>query len=192
MVRKEWEILDTESVCDTGLFTIERIRSRRLTDGREASFFRMNSRDWVNVVPVTDEGKVVLIRQFRQGIQDWTIEIPGGVLEPGEEPSEAALRELREETGYLVREVKYLTAVRPNPALQDNTCHLFVALGAWPGSEVDFDPDENIQTFEVSMEEAWQMARSGQISNVMAAAAIAFAMGEIGVLSFDSTWPHES
>ena len=185
-MRKEWEILDTEEVCNTGLFIIERLASRRIADGRESFFFRMKSRDWVNVVPVTDEGRVILIRQFRQGIQDWTVEIPGGVLESGEEPSAGALRELREETGYLAREIRYLTAVRPNPALQDNQCHLFMALGVWHGADVDFDPDENIETMEVSLAQAWDMARTGQISNVMAAAAIAFAMGELGVLAFDS------
>ena len=87
--------------------------------------------DWVNVVPITAAGRVVMIRQYRHGTGEIGLEIPGGVIDPGEEPLAAARRELREETGYGASELAAIGQVAPNPALQDNRCYSFVARGAF-------------------------------------------------------------
>ena len=87
--------------------------------------------DWVTVVPITAAGRVVMIRQYRHGTGEIGLEIPGGVIDPGEEPLAAARRELREETGYGASELASIGQVAPNPALQDNRCYSFVARGAF-------------------------------------------------------------
>lgn len=92
----------------------------------------VTAHDWANVVPLTDDGHIVLIRQHRFGIDGPSLEIPGGLVDPGESPLEAARRELREETGWDAHEVTPLGVVHPNPALQPTRLHMFVARGCVP------------------------------------------------------------
>ena len=86
--------------------------------------------DWVNVIPVTPQGKVVVIRQYRHGTGEISLEIPGGVVDAGESHEETARRELLEETGYTAGEIIPIGRVAANPAIQDNHMHTFLALGA--------------------------------------------------------------
>ncbi len=87
----------------------------------------LTSVDWVNVVAVTDRGAVVMVRQYRFGAGYTTLETPGGMVDPGEEPLAAAQRELAEETGYTGGDWSYLGAVEPNPAFHDHLCHHYLA-----------------------------------------------------------------
>ena len=88
--------------------------------GKRHSFYRIDSADWVNVVPVTPAGEIVMVRQYRHGLRDVTLEIPGGMVDPGETPEQAAARELLEETGYRAERLEALGSVNPNPALFGN------------------------------------------------------------------------
>ena len=90
-------------------------------------FFILEFPDWVNVVALTEDNRVILVRQYRHGLEEVNLEIPGGVVDPGEEAAAAAVRELREETGYAPARVEALASVSVNPAIQNNWCHLF-----WP------------------------------------------------------------
>src|SRR5690606_15593063 len=89
----------------------------------------LESVDWVNVVAVADDGCLVMVRQFRFGAGYATVEIPGGMVDPGEAPLAAARRELAEETGYTGGAWDYLGAVEPNPAVHDHLCHHYLARG---------------------------------------------------------------
>ncbi|GAC1549517.1 MAG: hypothetical protein NVS3B10_12830 [Polyangiales bacterium] len=109
-------------------------------DGSARPVFTFSAPDWCNVVPLTDDGKVVLVRQHRWGTDAASLEIPGGIVDPGEAPLDAARRELREETGYDAGELVSLGAVDPNPALQGNRLHMFLARGCRPsgvGQQLD-------------------------------------------------------
>lgn len=112
-------------------FTILRIREDTVADPRDGSHHPrviLDCPDWVNIIPVTRDGRVVLIRQFRFGAWQESLEIPGGIVDPGELPEAAAVRELEEETGYRPERVVALGWVHPNPALQGNRCHSYLAL----------------------------------------------------------------
>jgi ADP-ribose pyrophosphatase len=98
-------------------------------DGTEHPRVIIDCTDWVNIIPVTLGDEVVLVRQFRFGVWANTLEIPGGMVDAGEDPAAAAVRELEEETGYLPGRLVRLGVIHPNPAIQTNRCHIYLGLG---------------------------------------------------------------
>ena len=90
---RRWTPLETELLQECAVFTVSRTRTRSPKDGGLHDFYRIDSNDWVNIVPVTPAGEVVMIRQYRHGLRDVTLEIPGGMVDPGESPADAAARE---------------------------------------------------------------------------------------------------
>jgi 8-oxo-dGTP pyrophosphatase MutT (NUDIX family) len=123
------------------------------------------------VVPLTDDRRVVMVRQYRFGIDGFTLEIPGGMCDGGEPPLEAALRELKEETGYEVRETVSLGWVHPNPAVQTNRCHTFLALGAHPAGPPQPDEDESFEVSAVPLDDIPGLIRDGTITHALVIAA---------------------
>jgi ADP-ribose pyrophosphatase len=131
-------------------------------------FVRVRLDDWVNVVPITEDGQVVLVRQHRYGIDLDTLEVPGGAVDPGEEPETAALRELREETGYGGGRCTSLGHVWVNPAIQTNRCHLFAVEGVRIVGERDLDPTEAITVETVPASDIAGLVADGTISHSLA------------------------
>lgn len=124
-----WRRERSEPVADCRVFKVRRDYSVDPRDGRAHDFYVIEATDWINVIPLTKDGEVVLIEQFRHGTASVSLEIPGGMVDPGEEPRQTAARELFEETGYEASEVVFLGKTRPNPAIQDNWIHTFLARG---------------------------------------------------------------
>jgi ADP-ribose pyrophosphatase len=122
----EWLQLDEEHVADMRIFDVTRRTLRNPRNGRDRAIARIQSPDWVNVVAVTKHAEIVLVRQWRHGTEHVTLEIPGGMVDPGEAPADAAVRELREETGFSGGTVSELGVVEPNPAFMSNRCHTYL------------------------------------------------------------------
>jgi 8-oxo-dGTP pyrophosphatase MutT (NUDIX family) len=141
----EWKRLRTGQAIDFGILRIREDVVGDPRSGAERPRAIIEAPDWVNIIPVTLTEEVVLIRQFRFGIWSNSLEIPGGMVDPGEDPRSAAARELEEETGYVPGRVIALGAVHPNPAFMTNTCHVFLALGCDRTGQIDRDADEDIQ-----------------------------------------------
>ena len=165
-----WETLGREQMVQTPVFGVDRVH-RRAPDGHDAKFFVATMPDWVNVVAITPDDEIVLIRQYRQGTDSITLEIPGGVVDPGESYVDTAQRELREETGYEADEYHQIGIVEPNPALQDNRCATVVALGARPTAETNFDEHEEIEVVLTNLDEAFDLVMRGEIKHSLVVAA---------------------
>lgn len=133
---RPWDELDEEHLQDCRVFRVSRSRVRSPRDGRIHDFFRIDASDWVHVVPITPSGELVMVRQWRHGARELTLEIPGGMVDAGEAPADAAARELLEETGYRAARVEDLGFVNPNPALFANRLHTFVAHDAQRVAEI--------------------------------------------------------
>ena len=115
---------------------------------------------------MTDEGKVVIIRQYRHGTDQVSVEIPGGVADPEDGTlARAARREMLEETGYDAAEIVPIGHVAPNPALQNNHCHTFVALGSHKVDDITPDASEDIAVEEIEVNEIERMIVEGELKH---------------------------
>jgi len=159
---------DSESVRqDSRLFRQIVAQRRSPHTGRAHSFYRLQGPDWVNVVAFNRAGELLVVEQFRHGIDAATLEIPGGGCDPGEDPLQAARRELREETGYVSDEWVVLGFCTPNPATQNNRCHTFLALDCDPAGDLELDPAEELQVWASSWTEWQGRMRRGEIHHAL-------------------------
>ena len=169
---------EPEELLTLDLFRVEKLQ----VEGRP--FYRLAVPDWVNTVPVTAQGQVLLIRQFRVGIEGTTLETPGGVVDAGEKDTTmAAVRELEEETGYTSRNILPLAALNPNPAILTNTVHFFLALNCEPAVPRQHFPDAgelDLHTVAVAVEDLDLLVRSGRINHCLSALAIMLAQKYLG------------
>lgn len=129
--------------------------------GKEEKMIVVRSRDAGNVVAITKEGKVVMVRQFRFGIEADTIEVPGGLIEKGEDSMEAVKRELLEETGYSGGKWQFLQTIQSNPVYMDGLIHQYLAVGVEKTGEQHLDPGENIEVEEMSEADLKEAFESG-------------------------------
>lgn len=141
---KPWTRRSAEVLGDHRIFKLLREVLVSPRNGRELDAVIVDAPDWVNVVAFTMDRHCVLIRQYRFGTQSVTLEIPGGIIDPGEAPFEAAKRELREETGYEATHWTALGSIAPNPAFERNRLHTFLAEGCTRVGEQQQDPGEDI------------------------------------------------
>jgi 8-oxo-dGTP pyrophosphatase MutT (NUDIX family) len=172
---KPYETLETTRLADCRVFTVDRVRRRSGRSGRERDYFRIGAGDWVNVLALTPDDDVLLVRQERHGIEDFTLELPGGMVDPGETPAKAALRELREETGYSADEAELLGWVHPNPALQGNRCWSFLVRGATrrgDGASPLGHDDEEIELVRVPFAAMRRLTREGVITHALVVSAL--------------------
>ncbi|HOC06219.1 MAG TPA: NUDIX hydrolase [Bacillota bacterium] len=142
-------------------------------------FFILEFPDWVNIVAVTDDSKAILVRQFRHGREEITLEIPGGVVDPGEEPRLTAARELAEETGFIAEDLQLLSVVSVNPAIQNNCCHLFLATGCRKGGEQALDGSESISVELVPLDDLPGLMATGQIHHSLNCLALNLALSKL-------------
>lgn len=170
-----WEKLHTELLVDHRILRVRTDLLRSPRTGGEHDYVVLEMADWVNIVPVTDAGRIVMIRQYRHGTGEIGLEIPGGVVEEGEEPLSAARRELCEETGYRAAEFAAIGQVAPNPALQDNRCYSFTARGAFCEGPQALDAAEDIEVVEVAQGEIPRLIANGEINHALVVLALSLA-----------------
>jgi ADP-ribose pyrophosphatase len=160
-----WKRERSEQVADCRVFKVRRDYSSDPRGGREHDFYVIEAPDWINIIPLTKNDEVVLIELYRHGSERISLEIPGGMVDPGEEPHETAARELFEETGYEAAEVVLLGKTRPNPAIQDNWIHTFVARGVEYRQEPLNDGTEQTRVRLVPLEQIPSLIRDGAIDH---------------------------
>ena len=140
MKKESWRKTGSKKAGDFRIFSVRIDRAVSPETGYENDFTVLETVDWVNVVALTAAGDFVLVKQFRHGTGEFTIEIPGGAIDPGDGgPEAAAARELEEETGYIADRIDLIGVVEPNPAVQTNRCYTCLARGRGPSGGARFD-----------------------------------------------------
>ena len=164
---KPWKILGSKY-----LHPRFRLDTCELPNGNllEATIFEFRS--WANILAITKNRQVVLIKQYRHGVQDVLWEIPGGVVEDSENPLEGVKRELLEETGYTTSHIIQVGKLYPNPALQTNTMYCFLALDVEKVNEQNLDDGEDIEVHLVPLDELIAMTKRGEFPHALQVAAL--------------------
>ncbi len=171
---KKWVIESETDLLDTPIFRIQKRHCRPPDDGGDSDFFVIDTSDWVNVIARTNDGCVVLVKQYRFGIDEVSLEIPGGVVDSDDEnPMATAKRELREETGYVSDSWRSLGKVSTNPAIFTNFCHIYLADNCVLEYEQDLDPHERIAVKTMSIGDVKKALKNGYINHSLVVAAFA-------------------
>jgi 8-oxo-dGTP pyrophosphatase MutT (NUDIX family) len=169
---RRWTVLETEFLQDCAVFSVSRALAKSPRTDESHSFYRIDSADWVNIVPITPGGDIVLVKQYRHGLEGFTVETPGGMVDRGETPMEAAGRELLEETGYRAAEIVPLGGVNPNPALFGNTLHAFLGRDVERVAEVRNESTEETHVEVVSPAELRRLVLAGAVNHALVIAVL--------------------
>lgn len=164
-----WEVVSEQPHADCKVYQVVKQHCRHPKDGREGSFFIMKCPDWIQAIPLTPEGHLILVNQYRHGSQELSWEVPGGMMDAEDaSPETAGARELVEETGYTSDKVTYLGWCYPNPALQENKTHFVLYENCVQVTGQSLDPNEELSLQTVPVDEALAMVQRGEITHCIA------------------------
>ncbi|RMH20339.1 MAG: NUDIX hydrolase [Acidobacteria bacterium] len=168
---RRWPTLESGPVADHGIFGVQQVRRRSPRTGVARTYQVLHMPDWVNVVALTGDGEMVLVEQYRHGIDRLTLEIPGGAVDAGEAPADAAARELREETGFAGDPPVLLGRVSPNPAIQTNACTTWLIRRARRVAAPQPDEGEDLAVRLVPRSEIDALVAAGDVDHALVIAA---------------------
>ncbi len=168
-----WNILGSKKGPDLKLFSSRFDHVENPRNGMRMEAVVIESEDWVNVVALTPGKKIILVEQFRFGTGKVSLEIPAGVVDPGESPFETARRELLEETGYCSENWKPVGRVESNPAFMNNECHFWLATDAIRTGKQSLDEGEDIAVVELTRDELQSAIERGEMRNSLSLLALA-------------------
>lgn len=180
----KWKTLSSEYLFRDLWFTVRKDKCQTPGGKLVDPYYVYEFPTWVTAVPVTSEGKIIMVRQFRQALGEVCIEIPGGCVDDTDKDLEAAIaRELLEETGYSFTSFKYLGKISANPSTNNNLMHMFLARGGTRIAEQQLDGNEEIEVGLYTIGEVKQMMKENRIMQSMHVSCLLYALEKMGEIT---------
>lgn len=177
---KTWVLKAEKSIFKTRIFEVFDMDCYLPSKNANHNFYSLHMRDWVNVTALTDDNRIIFVKQHRLGKNIVTLEVPAGVIDKNEKPEDAARRELEEETGFVPEKIVHLKSISVNPAIQNNNCHFYLALGCKKLKETNFDPSEEIEIKFYDIKEIDNIILSNIVDNSLSYLALLLTKNYLG------------
>jgi ADP-ribose pyrophosphatase len=180
-----WQILSSEYLFNDLWFKVRKDVCKTPQGKIIDPYYVYEFTEWVTAVPVSDDGRIIMIRQYRHALGETCIEFPGGCVDDTDASFESAIkRELLEETGYSFSSYKYLGKISANPSTNNNLMHMFLAKGGQKVSAQSLDPNEEIEIELFTIDEVKQLLKENKILQSMHVTCFLYAMEELGELKY--------
>lgn len=178
-----WETLSSEYLVRAPWAVLRKDVCRMPNGHIVPEYYVLEYPNWVNMVALTTDNQFILVKQYRHGVKRDVLEIPGGVIDPGEDAPTAAVRELLEETGYRFDTVEEISTLFPNPATSTNITTTYLLTGGVRVQEQNLDDQEEIDVILVSPTELKQLLLGNQFGQALHTAALFYALIKLDLLA---------
>jgi len=169
--------IDSEKIYEGAILNVRRDQVTAVKGTAYREIIEHNGA--VAMVALTDDGQIIMVRQFRYACGRTVLEIPAGKIDKGEtDPEQAAIRELKEETGYTAKQIRYLGKINTSVAYSEEVIHIYAMTGLTPGAQ-DLDEDEALEIIQYPFAEAYRMAAHGELVDVKTIAALLMAKEQL-------------
>lgn len=180
----KWKVLESKQLFSEPWFTVRKDICELPNGKKHESYYVLEYPDWATAFALTEDNRVLMVRQYRHGLGEVSTELPGGVIDKGETAAEAIARELKEETGYVFDSIEEIGKVAPNPATSTNYMHMFIAKGGRKVSEQNLDATEDVQVLIHTVDELKQMLRENKIVQSLHCTTIFYALEKLGMMRY--------
>lgn len=179
-----WKVVESKCLFTEPWFTVRKDICELPNGKKHEAYYILEYPDWATAFALTEDNKVVMVRQYRHGLGEISTELPGGVIDKGETAVQAIKRELKEETGYEFESFEEIGQVAPNPATSNNYMHMFIARGGKKIHEQNLDETEDVEVLVFSIDEVKQMLRENKIVQSLHCTCIFYALEKAGLLNY--------
>lgn len=180
----KWKVLESKKLFSEPWFTVRKDICELPNGKKHEAYYILEYPDWATAFALTEDNKLVMVRQYRHGLGEISTELPGGVIDKGETAEQAIRRELKEETGYEFDSIEEIGQVAPNPATSTNYMHMFIAKGGKKVAGQNLDATEDVEVLIHSIDEVKQMLKENKIVQSLHCTTIFYAMEKLGLLNY--------